>query len=445
MIQKIDNATVREAVQQAYERCKNETGGKNADYIPYLANVPSTLFGIAACLPDGEVIAVGDTDYKFGIESVSKVPTAILAMNQYSAQEVLTKIGADATGLPFNSIMAILLENDHPSTPLVNAGAISACSMVQPVGDSDGKWKAITGFIEGLAGSQVEVIDELYKSETATNFNNKSIAWLLKNYNRIYDDPDMALDIYTRQCSIGVTAKQLATMAATIANGGKNPVTKQQVFKPELSPKIASMMATVGFYEHTGDWLFTTGLPAKTGVGGGIMGVVPGVMGVAAFAPPARRGRQLGQGTEGAGLHRRAPQPQYFRHHALRDGREGSGAGVDLRRQLGKRPAHVMRRPFPIAGCTGRQKQGGGEKNGYGRTNNSDAVQGRRIHRPNRTRRRHTTCGLRKKSKGAGANSPTGLANRFWKLPLRPSRPGTRPGHSKGFRQIYARRTCHIT
>ena len=286
MIQKIDNATVREAVQQAYERCKNETGGKNADYIPYLANVPSTLFGIAACLPDGEVIAVGDTDYKFGIESVSKVPTAILTMNQYSAQEVLTKIGADATGLPFNSIMAILLENDHPSTPLVNAGAISACSMVQPVGDSDGKWKAITGFIEGLAGSQVEVIDELYKSETATNFNNKSIAWLLKNYNRIYDDPDMALDIYTRQCSIGVTAKQLATMAATIANGGKNPVTKQQVFKPELSPKIASMMATVGFYEHTGDWLFTTGLPAKTGVGGGIMGVVPGVMGVAAFAPP---------------------------------------------------------------------------------------------------------------------------------------------------------------
>ena len=234
MIQKIDNATVREAVQQAYERCKNETGGKNADYIPYLANVPSTLFGIAACLPDGEVIAVGDTDYKFGIESVSKVPTAILAMNQYSAQEVLTKIGADATGLPFNSIMAILLENDHPSTPLVNAGAISACSMVQPVGDSDGKWKAITGFIEGLAGSQVEVIDELYKSETATNFNNKSIAWLLKNYNRIYDDPDMALDIYTRQCSIGVTAKQLATMAATIANGGKNPVTKQQVFKLSL-------------------------------------------------------------------------------------------------------------------------------------------------------------------------------------------------------------------
>ena len=286
MIQKIDKKAVQDAVQMAYDRCKNETGGKNADYIPYLADVPSNLFGIAACLADGDVVAVGDTDYKFGIESVSKVPTAILAMNQYGGQEVLGKIGADATGLPFNSIMAILLENDHPSTPLVNAGAISACSMIKPVGDSDGKWKAIVSFIADLAGSDVAVIDELYKSETATNFNNKSIAWLLKNYNRIYDDPDMALDIYTRQCSIGVTARQLATMAATIANSGVNPVTGKAVFKPELTPKIASMMATVGFYEHTGDWLFTTGLPAKTGVGGGIMGVVPGVMGVAAFAPP---------------------------------------------------------------------------------------------------------------------------------------------------------------
>ena len=286
MIQKIDNATVREAVQQAYERCKNETGGKNADYIPYLAGVPSTLFGIAACLPDGDVVAVGDTDYVFGIESVSKVPTAILAMNQYGAKEILDRIGADATGLPFNSIMALLLEKEHPSTPLVNAGAISACSMIRPTGDADGKWRAIVSFVADLTGSEVEVIDELYRSETATNFNNKSIAWLLKNYARIYDDPELSLDLYTRQCSLGVTARQLAVMAATIASGGVNPLTRKEVFKPGLAPKITSMMATVGFYEHTGDWLFTTGLPAKTGVGGGIMGVVPGVMGLAAFAPP---------------------------------------------------------------------------------------------------------------------------------------------------------------
>ncbi len=286
MIQKIDNQTVRAAVEAAYDRCKEEQGGKNADYIPYLAGVPSTLFGIAACLPDGDVVAVGDTDYVFGIESVSKVPTAILAMNQYGAKEILDRIGADATGLPFNSIMALLLEKEHPSTPLVNAGAISACSMIRPTGDADGKWRAIVSFVADLTGSEVEVIDELYRSETATNFNNKSIAWLLKNYARIYDDPELSLDLYTRQCSIGVTARQLAVMAATIASGGVNPLTRKEVFKPGLAPKITSMMATVGFYEHTGDWLFTTGLPAKTGVGGGIMGVVPGVMGLAAFAPP---------------------------------------------------------------------------------------------------------------------------------------------------------------
>ena len=286
MDKKISISQLKEVAQEAYEQVKGNTGGKNADYIPYLANIDKNLFGISICLMNGQTINIGDTDYRFGIESVSKVHTAILILRQYGAQKVLDMNGADATGLPFNSIIAILLENDHPSTPLVNAGAITACSMVKPVGDSKQKWDAIVANITDLCGSAPQLIDELYKSETATNFNNKSIAWLLKNYNRIYDDPDMALDIYTRQCSIGVTAKQLATMAATLANGGKNPVTKQQVFKPELSPKIASMMATVGFYEHTGDWLFTTGLPAKTGVGGGIMGVVPGVMGVAAFAPP---------------------------------------------------------------------------------------------------------------------------------------------------------------
>ncbi len=133
--------------------------------------------------------------------------------------------------------MAILLENDHPSTPLVNAGAISACSMVQARRRQRRQMEGDHGLHRRARGSQVEVIDELYKSETATNFNNKSIAWLLKNYNRIYDDPDMALDIYTRQCSIGVTAKQLATMAATIANGGVNPVTKARSSSPSCRPR----------------------------------------------------------------------------------------------------------------------------------------------------------------------------------------------------------------
>ena len=286
MEKKISISQIKEVAQEAYNEVKGSTGGKNADYIPYLANIDSKLFGLSICLMNGQTINIGDTDYRFGIESVSKVHTAILILRQYGAQKVLDMIGADATGLPFNSIIAILLENDHPSTPLVNAGAISACSMVQPVGNSDKKWDAIVQNVTELCGSAPQLIDELYKSETATNFNNRSIAWLLKNYNRIYDDPDMSLDLYTRQCSLGITAEQLSIAAATIANDGVNPVTKKLIFDASLSPKITSLVATVGFYERTGDWLFTSGIPAKTGVGGGVMGIMPGHFGISAFAPP---------------------------------------------------------------------------------------------------------------------------------------------------------------
>lgn len=277
---------LKTVVNEAYSKIKDMKGGKNADYIPFLAKVDSDLFGIAVCLPTGEVIEAGDSDYIFGIESISKVHTAILILKQYGAEEVLKKIGADATGLPFNSIMAILLEKDHPSTPLVNAGAISADSMVKPIGDAESKWAAITDNMTDLCGSELVLQDELYKSESATNFNNRSIAWLLKNYNRIYDDPDLSLDLYTRHCSMGVTTKQLAIAGCTIANCGKNPVTGKQVFDGSLSPQIISLVAAVGFYEHTGDWIYTSGIPAKTGVGGGVMGMLPGVMGIAAFAPP---------------------------------------------------------------------------------------------------------------------------------------------------------------
>ncbi len=262
----ISIARVRQAARDAYDAAKNLSGGANANYIPYLANIDSDLFGLSVTLVDGTSISIGDTSYKFGI--------------------VLEKIGADATGLPFNSIFAILLENDHPSTPLVNAGAISACSMIEPKGDSDAKWKAITDNIAALCGSAPELIDELYKSESSTNFNNRAIAWLLKNYSRIYDDVDMSLDLYTRQCSLGITSDQLAVMAATIANGGLNPLTKTRVFDPEIAPKITTLIATVGFYQNTGDWLYTSGIPAKSGVGGGVLGVLPGVLGIAAFAPP---------------------------------------------------------------------------------------------------------------------------------------------------------------
>lgn len=277
---------VRTAVENAYDKLRTTTGGKNADYIPYLASIDPNLFGICVCLLDGTIISVGDADHIFGIESVSKVPTAILAMREYGALDILEKVGADATGLPFNSIMALLLEKDRPSSPLVNAGAIAACSLVEPVGNADEKWKAIVNNITELTGREPQVIEELYKSESATDFNNRSIAWLLKDYGRIYDDPDLSLDLYTRQCSLGTTAHDLAIMGATIANDGYNPVTNKQVFDADLAPKVTSMITTVGFYERTGDWLYKSGLPAKSGVGGGVLGVMPGMFGIAAFSPP---------------------------------------------------------------------------------------------------------------------------------------------------------------
>lgn len=283
---RLTHQQIHAAASLAFDRASKINGGKNASYIPYLANIDPSLFGLSVMLPDGTAFNFGDTTYRFGIESVSKVPTAILAMRQHTPAGVLDAIGADATGLPFNSIFAILLENDHPSTPLVNAGAISACSMIDPKGDSDAKWKAITDNITELCGSAPQLIDELYRSESATNFNNRAITWLLKNYNRIYDDPDMSLDLYTRQCSLGITSQQLAAMAATIASRGVNPVTHKQVFDPAIAPKITTLIATVGFYQHSGDWLYTSGIPAKSGVGGGVMGVMPGVLGIAAFAPP---------------------------------------------------------------------------------------------------------------------------------------------------------------
>lgn len=286
MEKRITKKEVREIVSEAYEYCKKIKEGNNASYIPYLAKENSDLFAISLCFVDGEIMNIGDYEYIFGIESISKVATALLIMQEYGCETVLKMIGADATGLPYNSIMAILLENDHPSTPLVNAGAIAAVSMVRPIGNKGQKWKSICDNINALCGSRSEFIDELYHSEALSNFNNRSIAWLLKNYNRIYDDPELSLDLYTKQCSLGVTTEQLSIFAATIANGGINPKSGERIFESRLSPKITSMIASVGFYEHSGNWLFSSGIPAKTGVSGGVMGVLPGLFGISAFAPP---------------------------------------------------------------------------------------------------------------------------------------------------------------
>jgi glutaminase len=277
---------INKAIKEAYDKFKNVKEGKNADYIPYLAKVDPNLFGISIITVDGKVYEMGDTKYEFGIQSISKVITLALALEERGTEVIKDSIGVNATGLPFNSVTAIEIEGQQPQNPLVNAGAIATVSILKPKNNQQEKWNKLDKYFDRFAGRDIKVIDEMYKSEAATNQHNAAIAVLLQSYNRLYDDPKIALDVYTKQCSYGTTSKDLAVMAATLANNGMNPVTKDKVVDSKYVPEILSVMSTAGLYENTGTWMYTVGLPAKSGVGGGIIAVVPGVMGICVFAPP---------------------------------------------------------------------------------------------------------------------------------------------------------------
>lgn len=272
-------------VDAAHARYKDLQEGKNADYIPILTKTPSELFGVVIATRDGRIYSAGDVDYKFSIQSVSKPFTAALVMTQQGPQVLQEKIGVEPTGLPFNSRLAIELYKDQRSVnPLVNAGAIAAVSLVQAGSEAD-RWNKVLGNISDFAGHPLTVLEDVYESEYTTAFGNRAIANLLYNYERLYSDPEEAMRVYTRQCSIGVSAKDLAIMGATLANQGVNPLTKKRVMPAEHVPELLAVMATAGFYDESGEWMYTAGLPAKTGVGGGIVAVVPGRFAIAAFSP----------------------------------------------------------------------------------------------------------------------------------------------------------------
>jgi glutaminase len=272
-------------VDAAHAKYKDLRDGKNADYIPILTETPSELFGVVIATRDGKVFSAGDVDYKFSIQSVSKPFTAALVMTQQGPKVLDEKIGVEPTGLPFNSRMAIELYPDKRSVnPLVNAGAIAAVSLVQATSEAD-RWNKILGNISDFAGTPLTVLEKVYDSEYTTAFGNRAIANLLYNYGRLYSDPEEATRVYTRQCSIGVSARDLAMMGATLANQGVNPLTKKRVMPAEHVPELLAVMATAGFYDESGEWMYTAGLPAKTGVGGGIVAVVPGRFAIAAFSP----------------------------------------------------------------------------------------------------------------------------------------------------------------
>jgi len=282
---------MQSTVDAAYNKYKTLKEGKNADYIPALAKVDPNLFGIALVTTDGKVYSAGDIKTEVSIQSISKVFTMAQVIQEQGTESIEKRIGVDATGARFNSIIAVEAVRTVAGTgapemnPLVNPGAISATSMVTGA-TSDAVWNKIIGFHNDFAGRQLKVLQDVYKSESDTNQRNQAIGALMLAYGYIKSNWPQAVDLYTRQCSIGVNAKDLGTMAATLAAMGKNPVTGKQVMDPSKVPAVLAVMATAGLYDDSGKWLYHTGLPAKSGVGGGIIAVSPGKFGIAVVSPP---------------------------------------------------------------------------------------------------------------------------------------------------------------
>ncbi|MBS1090929.1 glutaminase A [Gluconobacter sp. Dm-74] len=282
---------IQQVVDRAYNHYKTITDGSNASYISYLAKANTKLYGIAVVTTDGKIFEAGDAEHLFPVESIAKVFTLAHVLKVKGAKTVQNKIGVNATGLPFNSALAIELNHDKltgsppPGNPLVNAGAIATASLVD--GKSlEEKWNMLLKEASAFAGHSLMLNKDVYDSEMADNQHNLAIAVLLKSYKSLYADPTETIDLYTRECSYDVTAKDLAVMGATLANGGTNPLTHQAVTDAETSARVLAVMATAGLYNTSGEWLYNVGLPAKSGVGGGIVAVVPGKMAIAVYSSP---------------------------------------------------------------------------------------------------------------------------------------------------------------
>lgn len=275
---------VRAIITESYQRFQTNAEGQNSQVYPALARVSPELFGICVVGTDGQVFPIGDADHEFTIMSVSKPFIFALVCEVLGHQAVREKVGVNATGLAFNSLAAIEQGAQGRTNPMVNAGAIATTSLV-PGETLEAKWKFIHEGLSRFAGRTLPLNEEVYASASATNHRNQSIARLLQSYGRIYMDPAEATDLYTRQCSLNVSAKDLAVMGATLADGGVNPLTKERVVEPSICHYALVVMTTAGLYETSGEWLYDIGLPGKSGIGGGIVTVSPGKGGLGTFAP----------------------------------------------------------------------------------------------------------------------------------------------------------------
>jgi len=276
---------IQKLVRDAHARFKSHDEGENSQVYPALARVPRDLFGICVVDTGGNVYSVGETEHEFSIMSVSKPFIFALICQQIGHEEARAKLGANATGFAFNSVAGIERMPDGRTNPMVNAGAIATTSLV-PGKTLAEKWNFIHDGLSRFAGRKLPMNEEVLQSASETNFRNRSIAQFLLSVNRVYCEPMEAVDLYTRQCSLNVSARDLAIMGATLADGGVNPVTKERVVDPGVCHYALAVMATAGLYETSGDWLFDIGLPGKSGIGGGIVTVSPGKGGLGTFAPP---------------------------------------------------------------------------------------------------------------------------------------------------------------
>jgi glutaminase len=272
---------VEELVAEAFERCRDVREGSVADSIPVLADVDPALFGVCVAEVGGAVHAAGDVEHPFSIQSISKAFVYALVCDVLGHEAVLERVGVDNTGLAFNSVMAIELHGGHPMNPMVNAGALATTALAPP-----DRWAFIQDGLSRFAGRTLALDPATYESEAATNQRNRAIAQLLESYGRIDADPLEVVDVYTKQCSLTVTARDLAVMGATLADGGVNPVTGERVVAASVCGDTLAVLAATGLYERSGEWLFEIGIPGKSGISGGIVTVAPGKAGIATFSPP---------------------------------------------------------------------------------------------------------------------------------------------------------------
>jgi glutaminase len=275
---------VQDFLEQLYHEFKGIADGKLASYIPELAHANPDWFGISLVTLDGRSFEVGDVAQKFTIQSISKVFVYGMALEDYGREKLLKKVGVEPTGDPFNSLIRLDEDSKRPDNPMVNAGAIATTGLITG-SDSAERLNRMLAMFQRYVGSEVFVDVSTFMSERSTGHRNRAMAHLMLNFGMIEQPIEEVLDLYFQQCAVLVTAHDLAVMAATLANQGVNPITGQRAVGAEHVRDILSVMYTCGMYNFAGEWAFRVGIPAKSGVSGGLMAVVPNQAGIAVFSP----------------------------------------------------------------------------------------------------------------------------------------------------------------